>query len=123
MGIAGVGESALREASMRHSFADRLFVAAVRRGTLDTFVLPAVRKAASLFGLMVAYRIVDLRKSDDPLLAAESRIEEQDVLLNLSNETAEILAQRWEGIPMRRRPHYKPEVRFRILRVKHILGL
>jgi putative transposase len=54
---------------------------------------------------------------------AQSRIEGRDLLLGLSELKGEILAERWDPVPVRRRPHYAPEARFKILRYKHIMGL
>jgi len=105
------------------SFADRLFVAAIRRAKLDGVTLAVVRKAVSLVSLALAYRIVDLRNSEDPLLAAQGKIEESNALLGLYEEIAHILGERWDHIPIKRRPHYSPELRYRVLRVKLLLGL
>ncbi len=38
-------------------------------------------------------------------------------------EALEILASRWDKIPERQRPHFTPEARFRILRIKTLLAL
>jgi len=51
------------------------------------------------------------------------RAEEQALLLRLMREAAEILGARWDKVPERHRPHYPPEQRFRILRVRSFLGL
>jgi hypothetical protein len=44
-------------------------------------------------------------------------------VLGLRQEVESILGKRWDGIPVRRRPPYASEQRFRILRIKHVLGL
>jgi hypothetical protein len=36
---------------------------------------------------------------------------------------AAILGARWDKVPERQRPHYVPEQRFRILRIRNFLGL
>jgi transposase InsO family protein/DNA-binding transcriptional regulator YiaG len=51
------------------------------------------------------------------------RSEEQALLLRMMREAAEILAARWDKVPERQRPHYSPETRFRILRIRSLLGL
>ena len=38
-------------------------------------------------------------------------------------EAAGILGERWDKVPERPRPHYAPEQRFRILRIRSFLGL
>ena len=38
-------------------------------------------------------------------------------------EAAGILGARWDKVPERQRPHYAPEQRFRILRIRNFLGL
>jgi transposase InsO family protein len=41
----------------------------------------------------------------------------------MAREAAEILGARWDKVPERHRPHYRPEQRFRILRIRNLLGL
>jgi hypothetical protein len=41
----------------------------------------------------------------------------------MAREAAGILGQRWDKVPERHRPHYVPEARFRILRIRSFLGL
>jgi transposase InsO family protein len=51
------------------------------------------------------------------------RAEESALLLRMMREAAGILGARWDKVPERHRPHYPPEQRFRILRIRSILGL
>jgi transposase InsO family protein/DNA-binding transcriptional regulator YiaG len=51
------------------------------------------------------------------------RAEESALLLRMMREAAAILGARWEKVPERQRPHYGPEQRFRILRIRSFLGL
>jgi transposase InsO family protein len=51
------------------------------------------------------------------------RAEEQALLLRMAREAAEILGARWDKVPERQRPHYGPEQRFRILRIRSFLSL
>ena len=51
------------------------------------------------------------------------RAEEQALLLRMMHEAAGILGARWDKVPERQRPHYGPEQRFRILRIRSFLGL
>jgi transposase len=41
----------------------------------------------------------------------------------MMREAAGILGARWDKAPERQRPHYSPEQRFRILRIRAFLGL
>jgi len=51
------------------------------------------------------------------------RAEESALLLRMMREAAGILGARWDRVPERHRPHYSPEQRFRILRIRSFLGL
>ncbi|HEY4912413.1 MAG TPA: hypothetical protein VIJ91_00640, partial [Candidatus Dormibacteraeota bacterium] len=51
------------------------------------------------------------------------KAEEQALLLSVTREAAGILGARWDKVPERHRPHYAPEERFRILRIRSFLGL
>ena len=51
------------------------------------------------------------------------RAEESALLLRMTREAAGILGARWDKVPERHRPHYPPEQRFRILRIRSFLGL
>ncbi len=52
-----------------------------------------------------------------------AKIEEQAIHIALLSESNAILAARWEKIPDRHRPHYTPQQRYRILRLKKLLAL
>jgi transposase InsO family protein len=54
--------------------------------------------------------------------AAFAEGEVQALQARLYHETSEILAERWDKIPDRRRPQYRPELRYRILRLKKVLA-
>src|ERR1019366_3841253 len=45
------------------------------------------------------------------------------LLLRMTREAAGILGARWDKVPERHRPHYVPEQRFRILRLRSFLCL
>jgi transposase InsO family protein len=51
------------------------------------------------------------------------RAEESALLLRMTREAAAIIGARWDKVPERHRPHYVPEQRFRILRIRSFLGL
>jgi transposase InsO family protein len=52
-----------------------------------------------------------------------AQAEESALLLRMAREAAEILGARWDKVPERHRPHYQPEQRYRILRIRNLLGL
>jgi putative transposase len=64
-----------------------------------------------------------MRESDLPHNRLGAKLEEQTLRIHALEEANSILAARWEKIPDRQRPHYTPELRFRILRLKGLLSL
>jgi transposase InsO family protein len=105
------------------SLGDRLFASGCRSKRLLHRAGKALLEAHSLLGLLLGYRLVDLRAKHDPLLGAEATIEELTARLAAFEELAALLGERWDKIPDRRRPHYTPEQRFRIVRIRRILHL
>jgi putative transposase len=93
-----------------------------RRG-LDRIALAALRRATELLGLAIGTRLVEMREQGSPVQALMSRTEQDALHLRLLQETIDILAARWDKIPDRHRPHYTPEQRFRILRLRDLLAL
>jgi putative transposase len=83
----------------------------------------ALRTATNLLGLAIGKRIAELCDSDFIHNRQGARIEEQNLRARIVSEVNSILAARWEKIPDRQRPHYTPELRFRILRIKDLLFL
>jgi transposase InsO family protein len=88
----------------------------------ERIALRATLTAAHLLGLAMGKHLRDLRASKDPLLGLQSRLEQAQLDARLASEIVEILATRFSKIPERRRPHYTPFVRFRILELKNLLG-
>jgi hypothetical protein len=91
-------------------------------GARERIALRATLTAAHLLGLATGKHLRDLRASKDPLLALQSRLEQSQLDARLAWEIVEILATRFSKIPERRRPHYSPSIRFRILELKNLLG-
>jgi hypothetical protein len=85
------------------SLTDRLFLAGIRKGVLEPLAVRALNNAVHLLSLALATRIQSLRASDDPLLKAAG--------------------ERWGKVPAKRRLHFTPGQRFRILRIKRLLAL
>ena len=76
-----------------------------------------------MLSLALGSRLAQLRETGDFLAAVHAGSEEQAFLLRLSWEVAQILGLRWDKVPDKRRPQYRPEQRFRILRIKDLLVL
>lgn len=100
------------------SYADRVFLAAVKRRGLETLALRALMRATELLGLVLGRRLAELREAGDPLGVALADVQVQTLHARAYEEAARLLASRWDKLPERRRPHYSPESRYRILRLK-----
>ena len=108
---------------MSSDYLDRLLRVAMKRRLLDGLALRALMKATQLLGLVLAERIRQYRDSGDAVLDRFAQLQEQTLHVALLREALEILASRWDKIPERQRPHFSPEARFRILRIKTLLAL
>jgi transposase InsO family protein len=107
---------------MSCDYLDRLLCVAMKRRLLDSLALRALMKATHLLGLALAERIRQYRDSGDAVLDRFAQLQEQTLHVALLREALEILASRWDKIPERQRPHFSPEARLRILRVKALLA-
>jgi transposase InsO family protein len=107
---------------MSRDYLDRLLRAAMKRRLLDGLALRALMKATHLLGLALAERIRQYRDSGDAVLDRFAQLQEQSLHAGLWREAVEILASRWDKLPERQRPHFSPEARFRILRIKTLLA-
>jgi putative transposase len=85
--------------------------------------LPALLQATHLLGLSLGSALGKLRDAGVAAARMFERAEESALLLRMMREAAEILGARWDKVPERQRPHYSPEQRFRILRIRTFLGL
>ena len=95
----------------------------MKRRCLDTLALRALMKATHLLGLALAERLRQYRDSGDPVLSRFAQIEEHALHVALLREGLSLLGSRWDKIPERQRPHYTPEARFKIVRLKTLLAL
>src|SRR5450830_510646 len=93
------------------------------RGASPPAALPALLRATHLFGLALGSAFGRLRESGATAARLFERAEESALLLRMTREAAGILGARWDKVPERHRPHYAPEQRFRILRIRSFLGL
>ncbi len=96
---------------------------AVPGRSLDPAALPALLRATHLLGLALGSALGKLRDTGVTMARMFERAEEQALLLRMMREVAGILGARWDKVPERQRPHYGPEQRFRILRIRGFLGL
>lgn len=102
--------------------ADRLLIAALRRQRLESRALGALRKATSFLSLSFGDQLRQARAERDPLIRSQAKVAELTSLLAAASESFEILADRWDKVPERQRPHYTPPQRFRILRIRDVLA-
>jgi transposase InsO family protein len=92
-------------------------------GGAPALALPALLRASHLLGLALGSALGRLRESGATVARLFERAEESALLLRMTREAAGILGARWDKVPERHRPHYVPEQRFRILRIRSFLGL
>ena len=95
----------------------------VRGRSLGPAALPALLRATHLLGLALGSALGKLRDSGVTAARMFERAEESALLLRMTREAAGTLGARWDRVPERHRPHYPPEQRFRILRIRSFLGL
>src|SRR5450830_1590915 len=93
------------------------------RGASPPAALPALLRATHLLGRALGSAFGRLRESGATAARLFERAEESALLLRMMREAAGILGARWDKVPERHRPHYAPEERFRILRIRSFLGL
>src|ERR1700687_4807667 len=92
-------------------------------GASPPAALPPLLRATRLFGLALGSALGRLRDSGATAARMFEKAEEQALLLRMTREAAAILGARWDKLPERHRPHYVPEQRFWILRIRSFLGL
>jgi transposase InsO family protein/DNA-binding transcriptional regulator YiaG len=95
----------------------------MKRRCLDTLALHALMKATHLLGLALGERLRQYRDSGDRVLDRFASLQEQLLHVATLREAVEIHGSRWDKLPERQRPHYAPEARFRIVRLKNLLAL
>lgn len=84
--------------------------------------LRAALTAAHLLGVAAGTHLRRLRGHADPLIDFQGQAAASETRARLALETADLLRRRFARIPERRRPHYTPAQRFRILEIKSFLG-
>jgi hypothetical protein len=86
------------------------------------FALRAALTAVHLLGLAAGTQLRQWRGSREPLNDLHARLQQAELQARLAWDVVEILSHRLAKIPDRRRPHYSPSHRFRILELKSLLG-
>jgi putative transposase len=99
------------------TLAERLFVRALERKPIDRLALRALMKAQRLLSLALAQRLAELRASQHGAEQALAGAHGNTILVHLLRETVDLLGARLDKLPERRRPHYTPVQRFRILKL------
>ena len=97
---------------MVSSFLDRVVLRVVTSRHLDRLAMRALLRANELLGLAIGIRLAKLRDSADRLAVLFGAAEVSAVQAHLFAEAAEILRERWDRLPERRRPHYRPVQRY-----------
>lgn len=88
----------------------------------ERIALRAVLTASHLLGLATGTHLRRLRSDQDAVVQFQARLEEAELRARLAIEALEILGARFAKLPERRRPHFGPAQRFRILEMKSVLG-
>ncbi len=103
-------------------FADRALSDLADRHAFPETALDAVLEAHRLLGLTLGAEIAQRRNENDPLPNAFADLKLHQTLLHAYQQIASILIEHVQKIHQNHRAHYSPEHRFRILRVKSLLG-
>jgi putative transposase len=96
-------------------FDDRVVVSIAQRRRFNPRALSALLKARELLALSLGLLLAKVRETADPVQSLLARIKELEVLRAQALEEADILRARLERLEPRRRRHYSPRQRFRIL--------
>jgi hypothetical protein len=97
------------------AFDDRVVGSIAKRRRFDQRTLSALIKARELLALSLGLLLAKVRETADPVQGLMARIKELEVLRAQAREEADILRARLERLEPRRRRHYSPRQRFRIL--------
>src|SRR3989304_7606011 len=105
------------------SWAEKLLISLATQPDLDPVALRVLIKATRLLGLACGTQLAQYRNSREPLQAAFADVRRLALLARCYEAVSRILAERWQKVPERRRPHYTPHLRFQILELKALLAL
>ena len=93
-----------------------------KRSRLPTSAVRALLHAQRLLGLAFGLEIAQRRSEDEPLQRAFGQAKLNHGLFRAFREIAAILGEHLDKVHESSRPHYSPELRYRILRVRSLLG-
>ena len=104
--------------SSSQAYTDRVIIEFSQTRHLPRVALRAVLKSVELMGFAKGIHLAELRDSAEPMkeLAAERDICE--TFEKVFRQASDILGERWDKIPDKKRPQYTPEQRFLILELK-----
>ncbi|HLA78363.1 MAG TPA: DDE-type integrase/transposase/recombinase [Vicinamibacteria bacterium] len=106
-----------------NTFAERLFLRALRRKPLDKVVLRALMTSSRLLALTFGQQLMELRTSEDGLERALAGIDASAIQISLLQQQVELFGVRLDKVPPRKRPHYTPVQRFMILMQMQLAGM
>jgi len=92
------------------------------RRHLPARALRALLQAQRLLGLAFGLEIAERRSEEEPLQRAFGQAKLNEVLLRAFKEVVAILGEHLDKVHESQRPHYSPELRYRILRVRSLVG-
>ena len=107
----------------RDGFADNTFRAIAKNALTPPVALRAFLKAHRLLGLALGAELAERRSATEPLQRVHAEAKLNDLLLRGFQEAVAILGEHIDKLHESRRPHYSPGHRFRILKLKSLLGL
>jgi transposase InsO family protein len=96
-------------------FDEHVVVSIAKRRRFDRHALSALLKAREFLALSLGLLLAKVRETADPVQRLMARVKELELLLAQAREEADILRARLEQLEPRRRRHYSPHQRFRIL--------
>jgi len=101
---------------------ERTLQAFTKRARFPKRAVRALLHAQRLLGLAFGLEIAERRSEDEPLQRAFGQAKLNEILLRAFQEVVAILGEHLDKVHESSRPHYTPELRYRILRVRNLLG-
>ena len=93
-----------------------------KRSRFPTSAVCALLHAQRLLGLAFGLEIAERRSESEPPQRAFGQAKLNEVLLRGFQDATAILGEHLDKVHESQRPHYSPELRYRILRVRSLLG-
>src|SRR5258707_3153189 len=107
------------------SLDDRVVRALIRRRRFDNHAVAALVRARELLAISLGLLLAKVRDTTDPARLLMARVKELEAVVHQREEENEILRARLLRTAARRRRHFTPEQRFRILSFmrSHVLSI